>query len=625
MKKLLRVSVVAFLAVAVAGALMPATAGGAVIATFEDDWGGWGTTDGRFKYPDDVAADKWGNVYVTGGTSSVDVDHRVQMFGPDGTFVKVATVSGTDPGEIERPASIISDRWGHMYVTQWGNQRVEMFNPEFYNHLRTIGSAADLISLANGIAVALDGTIAISQEGGGVQFRDWFGEPVTVPALSNPAPSPTGVAISHDGTISVSVAGDAVGIYESDGTFKYPWGGEPAFSSPHDVGVDPLGNVYVCNAGNSSIQVVAPDSTTIVTFGTYGSGDAELSSPRGVGVGYDRTVYVADTVNSRVSKWTLDIPTEVVAVEGDTRYSTAVAASQKAFPDGADIVVLATGANWPDALGGSALAGAVNGPLLLTRPDSLPDEVAAEITRLAPKRVYVLGGEVAVSEAVFDEAELLTEMDIATRLDGPTRYETAIEIADETKAMLGGEYEGSAFVCTGENFPDALAASPIAAANGWPIYLVHPDGISDDVIASMARMYGGNPSNHGYIIGGSDVVSDDIAAVLNAAPFIGFTRFAGDDRYETAAVLAENAFDGMGMLFSRPALATGENFPDALAGGVLQGSDYSVMLLTRNSSLSPATEDVLTQYRDHIYEIRFLGGDDVIVPDVRADVQALLW
>gem|GEM_PF-4861204 len=230
------------------------------------------------------------------------------------------------------------------------------------------------------------------------------------------------------------------------------------------------------------------------------------------------------------------VATEETEVAGADRLLTAVEASRMAYPvDGSvDIVVLATAFNWPDALGGTALAGTVHGPLLLTPPDALPSAVAAEITRLAPKRVYVLGGTAAVSDDVLEAAKALTFMDIATRLDGADRCETAIEIAAEVKAMRGSLYDGTAFVCTGADFPDALSAAPIAAANGWPIYLTPTDALPGDVADAMIRNdWGGNPSNHGYIIGGTAVVSTGVVDTLDASPFLGFMRIWGPNRYAT--------------------------------------------------------------------------------------------
>lgn len=604
--------------------VIPAQAFGAVTLTWERNWGTLGVfpnpANGTFSNPANVAVDKLGNVYVTGGYD----DHRVQMFDADGTFIRKYDNGGPAPTQLADPWGIGTDRWGNIYVGQYTNDRIEVFNPTLYSHLRTIDSS--LPTEVTSIDVALDGTIFNNRWMFDVQRRDWLGETFGPPLLP---PSPSGVGVSQDGELYVTTMDDAIGVYRADGSLKYAWGGTGAapgeYSAPYDVGVDGAGNVFVIEFGNQRGQVLSPNSNPLTVFGAPGSGDQQFAHPTGIAVGYDRTVYVTDYDNHRVSKWNVSVPTSVTAVAGASRYATAVEASKKAYPDGADIVVLATGANWPDALGGAALAGAVHGPLLLTMKDTLPAEVAAELDRIEPKRVYVLGGTGVVSDAVMEAARAHTTMDIATRLDGDDRYETAVEVAAEVKAMRGSDYDGTAFVCTGANFPDALAAAPIAAANGWPIYLTPPDAIPVYIQTALLATYGGNPSNHGYIIGGESAVSDAVHAVLNAPPFMGYSRHAGDNRYETAAEVAQIGYEGMGLLYSRPAIATGEDFPDALAGGVLQGSDYTVLLLTPKNSLHPATAAALTENKDMIYEIRFLGGTGVVSTPVRNAAKALLW
>jgi len=64
------------------------------------------------------------------------------------------------------------------------------------------------------------------------------------------------------------------------------------------------------------------------------------------------------------------------------------------------VVYVAAGTNFPDGLSGSAAAGELGGPLLLTAPGGLPVSVATELARLKPRRVVVLGGTSAVSDAV---------------------------------------------------------------------------------------------------------------------------------------------------------------------------------------------------------------------------------
>jgi putative cell wall-binding protein len=57
---------------------------------------------------------------------------------------------------------------------------------------------------------------------------------------------------------------------------------------------------------------------------------------------------------------------------GSDRYQTSVLIAQKGWPNGSDNVILAYGGNYPDALAGNALAGALNAPILLTQTAAVP-------------------------------------------------------------------------------------------------------------------------------------------------------------------------------------------------------------------------------------------------------------
>lgn len=488
-----------------------------------------------------------------------------------------------------------------------------------------------------GLGASLDGYVYVTDVALD-HVQRWTTYGVAAGALVPEGTDTLGLDVSQDGLI-FTTTGTTSGLTERMLTYDWRTGTIPLavgghgtapgqFLLPSDVAADPLGRAFVVEEAGARAQAFSVGGAALSVFGSLGAGDQQFSQPQGIALGPDRTVYVADTGNHRISKWKVTVGTVEAPVDGEDRILTAIEASIKAHPaDGsADIVVLATAFNWPDALGGSALAGTVNGPLLLTPPNALPASVAAEITRLAPRRVYVLGGTSAVSDTVMNAAKALTTEGIATRLWGPDRYATAIEIAAEVKAMRGADYDGTAIVCTGADFPDALAAAPVAAANGWPIYLTPGSALPATVSAAMLRNdWGGNPSNHGYIIGGPAVVSDDVADTLNAPPFMGYMRIWGANRYATAAQVARVGYTGLGMLMSRPALATGENYPDALAGGVLQGDDCCPLLLTRGSTLSPEAASVLTDYRDMVYEIRYLGGTSVLAPAVRTAARGLLW
>jgi putative cell wall-binding protein len=307
----------------------------------------------------------------------------------------------------------------------------------------------------------------------------------------------------------------------------------------------------------------------------------------------------------------------VLSIEGPNRFATAIEISKKAFPTGSEYVIIATGMNWPDALGGSALAGALDAPILLTRQDVLPTEVRDEIVRLGATKAIVLGGTPAVSAAVYNQIDAITNVTVE-RIFGPTRYETANAVAARTIQVMGNAYDGTAFIATGLNFPDALGASPLAAAKGWPIYLANPlQGANASLVALMKAA----GVTDAILLGGANVVSDLIRAELGPTYE---TRLYGPNRYDTAVAVASYGVANAGLSWDKVAIATGENFPDALAGGVLQGLDGSVLLLTPTLSLNANVAATLTANKALITEVRFLGSTAAVSQTVRTAVTNIL-
>ncbi len=334
-------------------------------------------------------------------------------------------------------------------------------------------------------------------------------------------------------------------------------------------------------------------------------------------------VPIADGESKVVTQTVVSVDTVYTPVAGLTRLETAVKASQAAFPDGAKTVVIATAFNWPDALGGAALAGAYDGPILLTSPTSLPSQVSDEIDRLGATDAIILGSADAVGTPV--QRALVSALGSAhvRRLEGKNRYSTAVAVAEATIDRLGDAYDGTAFVATGENFPDALGASPLAAAANWPIYLTAAGALTPASAASMDS----HGVTYALILGSKSAVSAGVETSLNT--LLGGSshtdRLFGTNRYETAAVIAQYGVDHVyGLGWNYVAIATGENYPDALAGGVLQGQSGSVMLLTPSSSLHSSVAAKLTANKNTITEVRYLGSTNAVKPAVRTAIQRIL-
>lgn len=154
-------------------------------------------------------------------------------------------------------------------------------------------------------------------------------------------------------------------------------------------------------------------------------------------------------------------PPSTAAVErqyGSDRYETTAAAVEDAFPIGVPVAYVATGRNFPDALAAGAAAGAQGGPIILVEQNSIPALAATELERLNPLRIVVVGGQNMVSDYVFSLLAPFAGASIA-RIAGADRYATAAAISAD--AFAPGV--ASAYVTTGQNWPDALAGVPHAA------------------------------------------------------------------------------------------------------------------------------------------------------------------
>ncbi|MBN2248497.1 MAG: cell wall-binding repeat-containing protein [Coriobacteriia bacterium] len=315
----------------------------------------------------------------------------------------------------------------------------------------------------------------------------------------------------------------------------------------------------------------------------------------------------------------IDPDVAFTTVAGPDRYETAIRMSQASFAK-ASCVVIATGENWPDALGGAALAGVRNAPILLTRGGSLPAAVLAEIERLGATSAVIIGGEGAVGPSVEACLRGVLGEDAVQRIGGSDRYETAESIARAVAAASGDAYDGTCFIATGTDFPDALAASPLCVAKRWPLLLTDPDELPESTALALGEI----GATRVLVLGGASVVSDGVVAGLTVS--LGedaVTRLSGDDRYATAAVVAGYAAD-QGLHWDGVAIATGQDFPDALAGGALQGRLGSVMLLTRAAALAPAARGCLVANKAVVRSARFLGGGAAVCADVKSAVSLAL-
>ncbi|MFB2581857.1 cell wall-binding repeat-containing protein [Herbiconiux sp. P15] len=276
---------------------------------------------------------------------------------------------------------------------------------------------------------------------------------------------------------------------------------------------------------------------------------------------------------------------------GADRFEVSASVSARTFPPGVDVAYVATGATYADALSGGAAAGVEDAPVLLVRRGDIPAAVQAELTRLEPAQIVILGGTASVDDSV--ERALGEFSPTVSRLGGADRYEVSAAVSRETFAT------GSpvAYIASGQVFPDALSGSAVAGRQGGPVLLVTRDGVPPAVQAELARLA---PAKV-VVLGGPASVSDAVVAA------VGGTRIGGADRYEVSAALtAGTSAPPVHTVF----VASGAVFPDALSGSAAAVVNGSPVLLVRRDEIPAAVAAQLDRLDPH--RIVVLGGPDTV-------------
>ncbi|MGC5076175.1 cell wall-binding repeat-containing protein [Agrococcus sp. DT81.2] len=280
-------------------------------------------------------------------------------------------------------------------------------------------------------------------------------------------------------------------------------------------------------------------------------------------------------------------------VQGSDRYATAVAVSRRTFPQGAPVAYLVSGESFPDGLAAAPAAAHRGGPVLLTpRASALPG-VLAEIQRLGPAQVVIVGGTPSITAAVENAVRALDGGREVLRVGGTDRFHTSRLVAEHAFASAG-----SAFIATGLKFPDALAAGPVAAFASGPVLLLDGGSQAPDeaTLATLQRLR----VRWVGIAGDTSSVSAGVASGL-AATIPDVVRYAGSDRFGTAARLAATFGEG-GSVY----IASGTDFPDALAGAAAAGAEGVPMLLARRECMPAVTRSALLTASPE--EVVVLGG-----------------
>lgn len=314
---------------------------------------------------------------------------------------------------------------------------------------------------------------------------------------------------------------------------------------------------------------------------------------------------------------------------GPNRYSTAVEIAKELFPNGPEMydnyrsIILATGNNFADALVGGVLAQQYNSPLLLTDNNKLSPETAKYIQDFEINRVILLGGPYSISEKVRDDIVDLGVQSIP-RLNGANREETAVLVGENVISLLsddegvkfnkGFTHNGRVFLAYAGDFADALTASVPASEFGTPILLTQKNALSPATKQALKDW----KVREVIIVGGPASVSEAVKKEIEQMSNITVDRYYGENRATTAMDLAKHYYNQTHLAY----VASGDVYPDALAGALLAAKDSAPILLVGKDSVNATVAKYIAD--SNITELIILGGPNTVSEQVRVQLGKII-
>ena len=321
------------------------TSPGTYLSTFGNS-GRFGTDNSHLSYPEGVALDNSGNVYVVDRGNS-----RVQKFSSSGEYLLTLGVtgkSGSDNSHFNTPVSVALDKYGNIYVADTYNHRIQKFSSDG-KYMSTLGVSGEYgmdnnhLNYPEGVALDSSGNIYVADTYNH-RIQKFSSSGIYLLTLGVPGEFgtdnahfcyPASIALdSLEDIYVVDSANNRIQEFSSDGKFvttldihgnttdnSYPTGmskvryssAERAASdnshlaTPQSMASDSFGNIYIADTYNHRIQEFSSTGKYISTLGisgVHGTDNEHFGYPTSVTLDKSGNIYVADFDNNRVQKFT---------------------------------------------------------------------------------------------------------------------------------------------------------------------------------------------------------------------------------------------------------------------------------------------------------------------------------
>lgn len=312
---------------------------------FITEWGGSGTTDGKFNIPRSIVQDSVGNYFV-----SDELNHRIQKFDINGNHLATYGEWGSGNGQFKVQQGLSIDASDRLYVADTYNSRIQVFQTTgtwkflksfgtygVYNAFNYFSFQPDIMNHPRGVYVdKTTGRVAVTDSSNNrVMVYNNYNSNFSFYQSQNGAVTmslPTHAIMDSSSKLIVLDSHSRILKFNSilnNTTFFSEYGtlrqSNTQFSNPQSVCVDPINDyVYVSDSFNHRIMKYDTEGNFLTSYGGiggprgYGTALNYFHYPKQVAVDALGSVYVADYANARVVAKGILSPTfqQVTAVGG---------------------------------------------------------------------------------------------------------------------------------------------------------------------------------------------------------------------------------------------------------------------------------------------------------------------
>lgn len=214
----------------------------------------------------------------------------------------------TEPSHFAFPQFIAVGEDGSIYVSDFGNKRIQKFSSsgEYVSHWGNSGKQLGDFYNPTGIAVSDDSVFIVDRDLNRIQKFSLDGEFITTWGKKGTAEGqffyPNGITLSNGLLYIVDTGNQRIQVFSTEGEFISSFGssglGPGQFLNVSGIDADEYGNIFVADKGNGKIEKFSADGELLQSFQFYFP--QYVFSPESIAIDPNGDMFVVNSYNNKI-------------------------------------------------------------------------------------------------------------------------------------------------------------------------------------------------------------------------------------------------------------------------------------------------------------------------------------